>query len=82
MQRAGFRAVAVRAVPFTYRFPSLADALRNVAEAQPLFTQLLEELSEADQARVWAAIGQRFRPFVGPDGFAAPSEALLAAATA
>ena len=81
-QRAGFREVDVRPVPFVYRFPSLADALRNLAEAQPLLVKLLDELSEADRAAAWAEIERTLQPFVGRDGFAAPSEVLLAAGTA
>jgi hypothetical protein len=80
--RAGFREVEVRTVPFAYRFPSLADALRNLEEAQPLLVQLLAELSEADRAAAWAEIERTLRPFVGRDGFAGPSEALIAAGTA
>ena len=76
-QQAGFREVDVRPVPFVYRFPSLADALRNLEEAQPPLVRLLDELSEDDRATAWAEIKQTLQPFVGPDGFAAPSEALL-----
>ena len=76
-QQAGFRDVDVRPVPFVYQFASLADALRNLEEAQPPLVKLLDELSEDDRATAWAEIEQTLRPFVGPDGFAAPSEALL-----
>jgi hypothetical protein len=69
-------------VPFVYRFPSLEDALRNVEEAQPLFVKLLDELSEGNRAAAWAEIERTLQPLVGPDGFAAPSEALVAAGTA
>jgi ubiquinone/menaquinone biosynthesis C-methylase UbiE len=80
-QQAGFRAVEVRVVPITWRFASLAEALRNLEEAQPLFAKLMAQLSEADRATAQAEIEQMLRPFVGPDGFAAPSEALIAAGT-
>ena len=76
-QQAGFRDVDVRPVPFVYRFPSLADALRNVQDAQPLLVKLLGELSEDDRTAAWAEINQTLQPFVGPDGFAAPGEALI-----
>jgi SAM-dependent methyltransferase len=76
-QRAGFRDVDVRPVPFVYRFPSLADALRNLEEAQPPLVRLLNELSEDDRVSAWAEIRQILQPFVEPDGFAAPSEALI-----
>lgn len=77
VQQAGFRNVDVRPVPFIYRFQSLADALRNLEETQPPLTKLLDELSEDDRATAWAEIRQALQPFVGPDGFAAPSEALM-----
>jgi ubiquinone/menaquinone biosynthesis C-methylase UbiE len=81
-RRAGFREVEVRTVPFAYRFPSLADALRNLEEAQPLFVKLLDELGEADRAAAWAEIERTLRSYVTRDGFEGPSEALIAAGTA
>lgn len=81
-QEAGFRDVDVRPVPFVYRFPSLADALRNLEEAQPPLVKLLNELSEGDRAAAWAEISGTLQLFVGPDGFAAPSEALMVVGTA
>jgi SAM-dependent methyltransferase len=76
-QQAGFRDLDVRPVPFVYRFSSLADAVRNLEEAQPPLVKLLDELSEGDRATAWAEIKQTLQPFEGPDGFAAPSEALI-----
>ena len=76
-QQAGFRDVDVRPAPFVYQFPSLTDALRNLEEAQPPLVKLLDELSEDDRATAWAEIEQTLHLFVGPDGFAAPSEALI-----
>jgi hypothetical protein len=81
-RQAGFEDVNVQAVSFTYRFPSLADALRNLEEAQPLFVKLLDELSDADRAIAWAEIKQTFQPLVGRDGFEGPSEALIAVGSA
>ena len=81
-QRAGFGDVGVRPVPFVYRFPSLAEALRNLQEAQPLLGKLLDELTEADRATAWAEIERTLQPFVGRDGFAGPSEALVAVGAA
>ena len=81
-RQAGFQAVDVRAAPFVYRFPSLADALRNLEATQPPFVKLMSELSEADRAAARAEIELTFQPFVGPDGFAAPNEALIAVGTA
>jgi len=77
VEQAGFRDVSVRPVPFVYRFQSLADALRNLEEAQPPFVKLLNELNENDRTIAWAEIRQTLQVFVGPEEFAAPSEALL-----
>jgi len=81
-QRTGFRDVEVRAVPFVYRFPSLADALRNLREAQPPLTRLLDQLGEADRAVAWAEIERSLRAFLTEDGLAGPAEALVAAGVA
>jgi hypothetical protein len=48
-----------------------------VQDAQPLLVKLLGELSEDDRTAAWAEINQTLQPFVGPDGFAAPGEALI-----
>lgn len=56
--------------------------VRNLEEAQPLLGRLLAELSEDDRASAWAEIRRTLQPFVGLDGFAAPSEALIAAGVA
>ncbi len=66
----------------TWRFPSLEDALRNLEEAQPFFAKLMAQLSEADRATAGAEITRTLQPFAGPEGFAAPSEALIASGTA
>lgn len=81
-RRAGFREVEVRTTTLTWHFPSLEDARRNLEEAQPLFVKLLAELSEDDRATAWAEIDRTLQPFVGQDGFAAPSEVLIAAGAA
>jgi ubiquinone/menaquinone biosynthesis C-methylase UbiE len=75
--QAEFRDVDVRPVPFVYRFQSLAEAVRNMKESQPPLVEILHELSEDDRATAWAEINRTLEPFVGPDGFTAPSEALM-----
>ncbi|MBA3331819.1 MAG: methyltransferase domain-containing protein [Actinobacteria bacterium] len=81
-RRAGFREVEVRTTALTWHFPSLEDARRNLEEAQPPFVKLLAELSEADRVTAWAEIDRTLQPFVGRDGFAAPSEVLIATGVA
>jgi ubiquinone/menaquinone biosynthesis C-methylase UbiE len=80
-RQARFRAVEVRVVPFTWHFATLADAVQNLEEAQPLFAKLIAQLSETDRATARAEIEQLLQPFVGPDEFVAPSEALIAVGT-
>lgn len=82
LQRAGFREVEARAVPFVYRFASLADALRNLQEAAPQLSRLLGTLGETDRVAAWAEIERTFTAFVEPDGFAGPAEALVAVGAA
>ena len=82
LQRAGFRDVESRAVPFVYRFDSLAEAVRNVRESQPPLVRLLDLLTEADRAAAWAEIERTFSAYSGPDGFAGPAEALIGVGTA
>jgi len=79
---AGFREVDVRAVPITWRFPSLDDALKNAEASQPPLTRLLGMLSERDREAAWAEIREALQPYVGPGGFEAPGEALIASGMA
>jgi ubiquinone/menaquinone biosynthesis C-methylase UbiE len=81
-REAGFQDVEVRAVPVVWRFDTLAEALTNLAEAQPQFKRLMGELSDADRATAWTEVEQALQPSVGPDGFASPGEALIAVGTA
>ena len=81
-QRAGFRDVEVHTVPFVYAFESLADALRNLEESQPMLMTLLGELPVSDRAAAWTEIEQSLQPCVTPDGFRGPAEALVASGTA
>jgi len=77
LQQAGFREVHVRPVPFLYRFPSLADGLRDLKESRSLL-RLLGELSETDRATVRAETERTLQTFLGSDGLAGPAEALIA----
>ena len=42
---------------------------------------LMAKLSQADQSRAWEQIEKEMSRFVGPNGFDAPSEALIAVGT-
>ena len=81
LQAAGFRDIAVEAIPLRYQYPSAAafmDARKETAE--PLLT-IIERLSPADRERVWAEIAAALQRFEGPAGFDAPGELLLAGST-
>src|SRR5262249_42065761 len=53
---AGFRAVAVEAVLFQRRVPSLAVAVQTVRDLLPEIPQLLMQATDAERAAAWAEI--------------------------
>src|SRR5574341_943437 len=75
--KAGFRDVAVRAVPVQRHFPSIAEAMSARKNAFPRLQTLLTKLSDADRALAWNEIEQELNRFEGPNGFEAPGEWLV-----
>jgi hypothetical protein len=65
-----------------YRFPTLADTLRNLKEAQPPLKTLLDKLADADRAAAWTEIERSLLLFVSKGELAGPAEALVAAGVA
>jgi hypothetical protein len=51
-----------------YRFPSLAETLRNLKESQPPLTKLLDQLGDADRVTAWAEIERSLRPLLRETG--------------
>jgi SAM-dependent methyltransferase len=80
-KKAGFRDVAVRAVPVHRHFPSSDEAIQAMKGSFPRLQNLLNKLSDADRARAWSEIEQQLSQFDGPDGFNAPGEWLAGVGT-
>jgi len=78
---AGFRDVAVRAVPLRQRFPSLAEFIRMRQGMGGSPCDLLDRLDEADRPQAWAEIESAFRQYETPDGLVLPGEVLLGVGT-
>ena len=79
--KAGFRDVAVRAVPMQRRFPSTAEALSAMKEFFPRLQTLLTKLSDTDRELAWSEIERQLTQFEGPSGFNAPGEWLVGVGT-
>lgn len=80
-RKAGFRDVAVHAVPVPRTFPSIAEAVSAMKDSFPRLQTLLTKLSDAERAQAWSEIEQQLRRFEGPDGFNAPGERLVGVGT-
>ena len=78
---AGFRDVAVRAVPAQRHFPSTAEAVSAIKDSFPRLQTLLAKLSNSDRALAWNEIERQLRQFEGPNGFEAPGEWLVGVGT-
>ena len=81
MTRAGFRNVAVEAVPSPVRMPSAAECLRFERESFGALHQMLSGLDDAGRAAAWEEIERELGRFEGPDGFVGPCEMLVISAT-
>ena len=81
-ERAGFRAVAVRAVDSPVRLPSAAECVRFERESFGALHQMMAGLDEAERADTWAEIERELRRFETADGFVGPCEMLVGVATA
>ena len=73
-KKAGFRDVAVRAVPVRRHFPSTAEAIRAMKGSFPRLQDLMAKLSDADRRLAWSEIEQQLSQFEGSNGFEAPGE--------
>ena len=80
-RKAGFRAVAVHAVPVPRHFPSVVEAVSAIKDSFPRLQTLLNKLSDAERALAWSEIEQQLSRFDGPDGFNAPGEWLVGVGT-
>jgi SAM-dependent methyltransferase len=81
LARAGFRDVAVEAVPSPVRMASAAECVRFERESFGALHQMLAGLAEPDREAAWTEIGEALAQFDGPDGFVGPCEMLVISAT-
>ena len=81
LEDAGFRDVAVEAVPFQRRFPSLGVAMQNVRDLLPEIPQLLIHVTETERVAAWAEIEDALRQYDGIDEFVAPQTYLIGVGT-
>ncbi|MDP2603971.1 MAG: class I SAM-dependent methyltransferase [Deltaproteobacteria bacterium] len=77
----GFSDVAIHAAPLRRKYASLQDAIQGMKSTMVVLQDLMAKLSAADQARAWEQIERGMSSFVGPNGFDAPGEALIAVGT-
>jgi ubiquinone/menaquinone biosynthesis C-methylase UbiE len=80
-EQAGFRDVRVQAVPSPLRMTSAAECLRFERESFGALHQMLAALDDTGQERAWQEVGEALCGFEGADGFIAPCELLVGAAT-
>jgi SAM-dependent methyltransferase len=80
-KKAGYRDVAVRAVPVQRHFSSTVEAIEAMKGTFPRLQTLLTKLSDAERARAWSEIEQQLSQFEGPAGFDAPGEWLIGVGT-
>ena len=78
---AGFRDVAVRAVPVQRHFPSTAEAVGAMKDSFPRLQILLNKLDDDNRALAWREIERQLSQFQGPNGFEAPGEWLIGVGT-
>jgi hypothetical protein len=80
-KRQGFSDVSVQAVPSPLRMTSAAECLRLQQESYGALHQTLASLDEAAREAAWQEVGEVLAEFDGVDGFIAPCELLVGAAT-
>jgi ubiquinone/menaquinone biosynthesis C-methylase UbiE len=80
-RKAGFRNVAVEAVPVRRHFPSTTEAIRAMKGSFPRLQNLMAKLSDTDRELAWNEIEQQLSQFEGSSGFEAPGEWLIGVGT-
>ncbi|HSC50194.1 MAG TPA: class I SAM-dependent methyltransferase [Gaiellaceae bacterium] len=81
LEAAGFEHAEVHALEAPLRFLSAADCVRFERESFGALHALLAGLDDEARDGAWAEIERGLRRFEGPDGFVAPCELLVGAAT-
>jgi len=80
-QRAGFTDIEVKVVDAPLVMSSAAECVRFERESFGALHQMLSGLTEAEQSSVWEEIEAELQQFETDDGFAAPCELIVAAAS-
>ena len=81
LEQAGFSDVSVQAVASPLRMSSAAECLRLQQQSYGALHQMLAGLDEAARDAAWHEVGDALAEFDGADGFIAPCELLVGAAT-
>jgi hypothetical protein len=80
-RRAGFRDPEIRTLDTPLRMRSAEECVQFERESFGALHQMLAGLSEKERAATWQEIEGALRTFEGPDGFTAPCQILIGAAT-
>jgi SAM-dependent methyltransferase len=81
LEQAGFGDVRVQAVSSPLRMSSAAECLRLQRESYGALHQMMAGLDEAGREAAWQEVAEALREFEDADGFTAPCELLVGAAT-
>ena len=79
--QAGFADHEVHAVPVPHRMASAAEYVQVAREAFGAFNAMMAHLSPPERESVWTEVEDTMRSFESADGFEAPGECLVGAAT-
>jgi SAM-dependent methyltransferase len=80
-KRAGFLNVPVHTVAIQRRFPSAADAIRNMQNSVGDTKELINRLNEPQRESAYVEIQEQLSRFEGPNGFEVPGEVLIGVGT-
>ena len=79
--RAGFANPEIRSVPVPHRAATAAEYVQVAREAFGGFNAMMAQLPPEERESVWNEVENSLRSFESPDGFEAPGECLVVAAT-
>ena len=80
-EQAGFNTIEVRTGEAPLSFPSAGECVRFERESFGALHAMLDNLPEGERHEAWAEIEQELRQFETREGFVAPCELLVGAAT-
>lgn len=80
-REAGFADPEIRTVPVPHRMASAADFVGVARQAFGAFNAMMANLSPEERESTWNEVAESMRSFETPDGFEAPGECLVGAAT-